>query len=125
MKVMRWLSGSGVEESALEPSPITGLAMRQVSRRGALKSLGAIGLTVVLAGVSLNAQAQEADAVGCHECTGPCSGCSSSCHSPDCSDSCVCECNGTCYMCNPTYARAHLLYILGFIPNCTCESCTP
>lgn len=125
MKTLRWLSRHKGEDYPLPSSPVAQIAMSQVSRRGALKGLGALGLTVVLATISLNATAQEADAVGCSECWGPCSGCSSSCTSPDCGDTCTCFCNGTCYMCNPTYAQAHLLYILGYIPNCTCPACTP
>ncbi len=108
------------------PSGIDGfaarLAMRQYSRRGALAFLGKVGLVTVVAASGLNVTAQPAAALGCDECWGPCNACSSTCCCP-CGRSCSCTCTGGCYACTPTYIQAHMLWILGYIPNCTCPAC--
>jgi hypothetical protein len=89
--------------------------------------LGRFGL--VMAGSSVRAGAAfatnpvtTAEAAGCSECWGVCNPCSSACIT-NCHHKCNCNCTGGCFACNPTWIQAHMLYILGYIPNCTCPAC--
>jgi hypothetical protein len=104
------------------------------SRRGFLGWLGKIGIVLVGGGaVDLNLRPAFAVGttgspssvtpdLGCPECTGPCSPCGSSCCCP-CNTGCSCTCLAGCYECTPEFFQPHLLWILGYIPNCTCPAC--
>lgn len=114
-------------EKLPEASTPLSMAMRQLSRRGAFGWLGKAGLAVAgagaLAGSGLGATtASAAPAAGCPECWGACDPCTSACCCP-CNTKCNCNCTGGCFTCNPTWIQAHLLWILGYIPNCTCPAC--
>lgn len=111
-------------EKLPEPSAPLSIAIRHFSRRGIFGWVGKAGLVATGAGalVTYGLGATPASALGCPECWGPCSACSSTCCCP-CSTACTCACSGGCDTCNPTFARAHLLWILGYIPNCTCANC--
>ncbi len=127
---------SGQVDGTNVPDTITGAAMRQLSRKGALGWFGkaGLGLAGAIAGFSLApsgsmvalASTHPAHApdvhpnIGCPECKGVCSPCSSSCVA--CGTSCKCFCTQGCFACGD-YRQAHLMWVLGYIPNCQCESC--
>src|SRR5437763_15781475 len=101
--------------------------MRQMSRRGVLGWFAQRGLLLASAGglASLGLAAtppQQAEAAGCPECWGDCHPCVSCC--ARCSVSCCHYCTYGCFGCLPVYARSHLMWILGYIPNCTWVACT-
>lgn len=107
------------------------MAAMQSSRRGFLSGISKVGIVLLGGGLALESTpafaatntktvATTPDA-GCPECWGVCSCSSSSCIA--CSQACTCTCIYGCGGCNPVYQRAHMLWILGYIPNCTCTSC--
>lgn len=124
------------ERRRLNDRLIEGL-MRQ-SRRGFLGGLSRLGLLLVgtLLGLELEWLQPASAAValayaqpgavtpdlGCPECTGICDPCFSACCCP-CDTGCVCTCLAGCAACIPVAFRSHLLWILGYIPNCVCEAC--
>jgi hypothetical protein len=113
------------------PDRVTRILM-QHSRRGFLGWCGKIGIALVGGTIGLNISPSFASGttgpaattpdLGCSECTGACDPCTSSCCCP-CSTRCVCACLAGCYECIPQFFKAHLLWILGYIPNCTCPGC--
>lgn len=111
----------GTKDAVLER--FTRAAMRRYSRRGVFGLLGKAGLAAVIVTAGLNTQATTAEALGCDECWGACSGCQSGCCCP-CNTLCNCTCS-PCYTCTPQWFQAHMLWILGYIPNCTCPGCIP
>ncbi len=123
------------EEQQPNPSPdrLLRLLMNSVSRRGLFKWAGKLGLSAVGAAVLVNSgiaspAVQDAEALGCPECRSHCDPCITDCHplggGSACAVDCVCYCPTGCYGCIPIYFQAHLLWILGYIPNCTCPGCT-
>jgi hypothetical protein len=108
------------------------IAAMQSSRRGFLSGIGKVGIVLFGGGLALEstpafaathttkAVATTPD-VGCPECWGDCSCTSSVCIA--CTSPCTCVCLSGCGGCTPAFQRAHLLWILGYIPNCTCTSC--
>lgn len=114
------------------------VAMRS-SRRGFLGWVGKAGIAFLGGSAALEAStafaatggtvAGETPNLGCPECWGPCNCYVSSCIA--CNTQC--SCNGPCGIPrkggeskeapDASNFRAHLLWIFGYIPNCTCPSC--
>jgi hypothetical protein len=123
---------SGGQQPNPEPDRLLRLLMSSVSRRGLFHWAGKLGLSAVGAGVLAKVgiaspAVQDAQALGCPECTSHCDPCITDCHPTNggaCDVDCVCYCPNGCYNCIPIYFKAHLLWILGYIPNCTCVGCT-
>lgn len=98
----------------------THLAMDQVSRRGFLKGIGALGLSVVAATMGGLSKLQIAAANCPGECFGPCTNCSSQCSSGGMT--CLCSCSS----CNCTPRKVYAYgswYGSPCVFDCACVAC--
>jgi hypothetical protein len=122
----------GGQQPMPEPDWFLRLLMSGVSRRGLFGLGGKLGLSALGAAALMKVgvagpAVETAEALGCPECYGRCDCILSDCTPSGgsaCDVTCACYCQRGCFGCIPVYFRAHMLWILGYIPNCTCPGCT-